>query len=454
MTHPNPHGAIPTPNHLVWHRRERYGFVHFTQNTFTDKEWGFGDEDPAGFNPTALDCGQWVEAAKAGGLTALILTAKHHDGFCLWPTATTPHNISRSPFRGGKGDLVRELAEACRAGGIDFGLYCSPWDRNHAEYGRPGYVETYHAQWKELLTNYGPLCELWFDGANGGDGYYGGAREKRSIDAQVYYRFEELWAECRRLQPGALLFSDGGPGLRWCGNESGFSGFTSWCKVNPAGAFPGKVDDHSRLPLGEADGTIWRPVEVDVSIRPGWFFHPHERPRTGEELFNIWLSSVGQNAGMLLNLAPDRRGLIPSEDLVSLNRFKHLVDAFTAVDLARGKPVEATSTAFGSPAHAVDGNPETYWAAGETSAVLTIDFGTEERLAGIRLEEAIQFGQRVEAFSVEMRMWNTWTEVFRGTTIGAQRIVKFNQARGRQVRVKILGAQAPAVLREVRVYGG
>ena len=214
MTTPTIHGPVPSPRQIAWHRRELYGFIHFTQNTFTDKEWGYGDEDPAGFNPTELDCQQWVAAAKAGGLTALILTAKHHDGFCLWPTATSTHNVSRSPFRGGQGDVVRELSDACRAGGIGFGLYCSPWDRNHAAYGRPDYVDVYHAQWRELLTHYGPLCEIWFDGANGGDGYYGGAREKRSIDAKTYYRFDELWALCRKLQPDAVMFSDGGPDVR------------------------------------------------------------------------------------------------------------------------------------------------------------------------------------------------------------------------------------------------
>lgn len=453
QTPPLPHGPTPNPAQLAWHRRQLYGFIHFTQNTFSDREWGFGDEDPAAFNPTELDCHQWVEAAKIGGLKALVLTAKHHDGFCLWPTATTTHNISRSPFRNGKGDLVRELAGACRDGGLEFGLYCSPWDRNHPEYGRPGYVEVFHAQWKELLSNYGPLCELWFDGANGGDGFYGGAREKRAIDARSYYRMEELWETCATLQPQAVRFSDGGPDIRWCGNESGYNGFTSWCKVDPKGVAPGLVDNHDRLPLGEAEGTVWRPVEVDVSIRPGWFYHPHERPRSGEELFNIWLSSVGQNAGLILNLAPDRRGLVPAEDLAALNQFKHRVASFTGVNLAPSAARDTSATAAGTPGALVDGQADTYWAAQDPLATITLDLGEATYLGGIRIDEAIVFGQRVTAFTVETQMWQSWTEVFRGTTIGAQRIIRFNQVQARKIRVRVLDTQNAPVFSTIEVYG-
>jgi alpha-L-fucosidase len=449
---PTPYGPTPSPHQLAWHRREQYGFIHFTQNTFTGREWGLGDEDPATFNPTALDCRQWVAAAKAGGLKALILTAKHHDGFCLWPTATTSHSVAHSPFRGGKGDLVREFVAACRDGGIGAGLYCSPWDRNHAAYGTPEYVQVYHAQWRELLSNYGPLVELWFDGANGGEGYYGGAREKRTIDAFTYYRFDELWAECRRLQPEAVMFSDAGPDIRWCGNERGFNSVTSWCRIHPEGIAPGKVDDLSRLPLGEVDGVRWSPAEVDVSIRPGWFFHANERPRSVEELFHIWLASVGRNAGLNLNLTPDQRGLIPDEDVAVLHQFRHRVEAFTALDLAVGRTIEASSTAAGSPAALLDGSRETYWAAAAPTAEVTIDFGQQVRIGGIRLEEAIQFGQRVAAFQVQMRVFNVWLDVANGTTIGAQRILRLEQAVGDQLRVRILSSCANPILARLNVY--
>ncbi len=447
MPLPVPHGPVPSPRQLAWHRRERYGFVHFTVNTFTDREWGYGDEAESVFAPEALDCAQWVAAAKAGGLTGLILTAKHHDGFCLWPTATSPHNISRSPFRGGSGDVVREFVDACRAGGIACGLYCSPWDRNHAAYGTPAYTDVFHAQWRELLSNYGPLCELWFDGANGGDGYYGGAREKRAIDNRTYYRFDELWAMCRQLQPEACLFSDAGPDLRWCGNEGGFTSATCWAKVRPEGFAPGKVDSQQRLVEGDADGSVWRPSEVDVSLRPGWFWHQHERARSGDNLFDVWLASVGRGASMNLNLTPDRRGLIPATDIVELARFNGLVEAFTAVDLARSRAAAGQESL-------TDGDPDTWWAAPTETAEVVVELGSRTDLGGIRIEEAIRFGQRVSAFTVEARSWGAWYEIARGTTIGAQRILQTGQISAEAVRLRILASQAPAVLARLMVYAG
>ena len=445
MQPPLIHGPVPSPRQVAWHRREIYGFVHFTVNTFTDKEWGYGDEDPSSFNPTELDCHQWVAAARAGGLSALILTAKHHDGFCLWPTATTPHNVSRSPFRHGKGDVVRELSDACRDGGIGLGLYCSPWDRSHPAYGFPEYVDVYHAQWRELLTRYGPLCELWFDGANGGDGFYGGAREKRSIHAESYYRFDELWAMCRELQPEAVMFSAAGPDIRWCGNESGFNGTTCWARVDPEGFTPGSTADPQRLIVGDPTGSLWRPVEVDVSIRPGWFWHPSERARSGENLFNCWLASVGRGAGLNLNMPPDRRGLIPAADVVELRRFRSLVETFTAVDLARGRGT-------GELAPLTDGSRETWWAAEECVAEIVIGLGQHAELAGIRIEEAIAFGQRVESFAVDVGLGGWWFEVARGTTVGAQRIFDLKPASADAIRIRIIASQAPPVLSRVMVY--
>ena len=445
MSSPQPHGAVPSPAQLAWHRRELYGFIHFTVNTFTDREWGYGDEREELFNPSELDCAQWVAAAKAGGLGALILTAKHHDGFCLWPSATTAHSVARSPFRNGHGDVVRELADACRAGGIGLGIYCSPWDRNHAEYGRPAYVDAFHAQWRELLTGYGPLCELWFDGANGGDGYYGGARETRRIDARSYYRFDELWAMCREHQPDAVAFSDAGPDIRWCGNESGFVGTTCWAKVRPVGFAPGMVDDMQRLAEGDPDGIVWRPAEVDVSIRPGWFWHPNERPHGDDTLFAMWLASVGRGAGMLLNLTPDRRGLIPESDVLALRRLRARIEAFEAIDVLRGR-------GEGPLAALTDDDPDTWWAAPERITEIVLEFGRRVDVGGIRLEEAIRFGQRIEDFAVDLRFGSHWYEHTRGTTIGAQRIIPVSPARGDALRLRILASQAPAVLRGIKAY--
>lgn len=447
-------GPVPSPRQLAWHQRELYGFIHFTMNTFTGLEWGYGDEDPARFAPSALDCSQWVAAAKAGGLKALILTAKHHDGFCLWPTDTTTHSVKRSPWRGGTGDVVAELAAACRTGGLEFGLYCSPWDRNHAGYGTPDYVKTYHAQFHELLTRYGDLCEIWFDGANGGDGYYGGAREKRSIDRSNYYRFPELWAECHRLQPNAVLFSDAGPDIRWVGNERGIAGFTNWAIQRPEGIAPGQVDSLTRLAQGDADGTVWRPSECDVSIRPGWFWHEEEKPKTADQLFGLWLASVGHGSPLLLNLTPDRRGLIPDADIAELTGFKQRVDAFTATDLARGQKVIVDRPGAGDPSALVDGRTDTWWATSGTTGWIEIEFPKDLTIGGVRLEEAIAFGQRVESFIIESEYGDGWTELAHGTTIGAQRILRLPPVHTRRLRVRITGSKAAPVLRRFSVYAG
>ena len=453
---PAAHGPVPHARQLATHRRGMYGFVHFTMNTFTDREWGFGDEDPATFNPTALIAHQWVAAAKAGGLKGLILTAKHHDGFCLWPTATTTHHIGASPFRGGHGDVVAEFAAACRAGGLEVGLYCSPWDRNHPAYGTPAYVDVYHAQVKELLTRYGELFEFWFDGANGGDGWYGGAKETRKIDNRTYYRFPELWAECHRLQPNAVLFSDAGPDIRWCGNERGVTSTTNWAKVRPEGFAPGLVDDMERLAHGDADGTVWRGVEVDFSIRPGWFWHHTEQPKSGAELFGLWLSSYGRGATFLLNLTPDRRGLIPNEDVAALADFQARVAAFTAVDVALGKTVTTDDARAGHPGSLlVDGDANTAWATtdGRTTASASVDFGAEERIAGVRVDELITLGQRVESFAIDV--WHGhWLEVHRGTTIGAQRIIAIPPNRTGRLRLRILASQACPVISRLSVFAG
>ena len=314
---PRPAGAVPSARQLAWHELEFYGFIHFSINTFTDREWGYGDEPESAFNPTALDVKQWVRVAKDAGMKGLILTAKHHDGFTLWPSRHTEHSIRKSPWRGGKGDLVGELARACAAAGLKFGLYLSPWDRNHADYGRPEYLAYYRAQLRELMTQYGPLFEVWFDGANGGDGYYGGARERRKIDGATYYDWANTWSIVRELQPNAVMFSDAGPDIRWVGNERGVAFETSWNPINLQGIYPGHPD-YTKVAAGQADGTDWVPPEVDVSIRPGWFYHPAEdgRVKTVEKLVEIYEQSVGRGSNLLLNIPPDRRGLIPLRSIL------------------------------------------------------------------------------------------------------------------------------------------
>ena len=456
---PAPHGPLPSLRQLHWHAMEFYGFIHFSVNTFTDREWGYGDESPSVFHPSALDARQWARVAQDAGMRGLILTAKHHDGFCLWPSQWTDHSVKSSPWKEGTGDVLREFSEACREVGLKVGLYLSPWDRHHPEYGRPQYIDYYRRQLDELLTQYGELFEIWFDGANGGDGYYGGARETRTIDQHHYYGFPELWEMVRRRQPQAILFSDAGPDIRWIGNEGGQASHTCWARMFPDGIAPGKVDDPNRLGWGEPDGTIWRPAEVDVSLRPGWFYHPEEHPKTLQQLLDIYLASIGRGTSLLLNLSPDRRGLIPEEDVARLVEFRQVRDAMFANDLARGKPATASHVRGNDPrfaaSHATDGNPESYWAVDDDicEASITVELPEAVPVNHLRIEEYIPLGQRIEFFSIEVRFWQgQWLEVAVGTTIGPQRIVSFPTIKADQIRLHIRKAQACPLIRQIAVY--
>jgi len=458
MTELLPYGPVPSPRQLRWHEMEFYGFMHFTVDTFTDLEWGYGDESPAVFNPTALDARQWAQTARDAGMSGLILTAKHHDGFCLWPSKYTAHSVKNSPWKAGRGDVVRELADACQEYGLRLGLYLSPWDRNHAEYGRPAYVEYYRNQLTELLTQYGELFEVWFDGANGGDGYYGGTRETRTIDRRSYYNFPALWELVRQHQPQANMFSDAGPDIRWVGNEAGYASHTCWGKIKPEGIFPGEVDNPERLGWGESDGTVWRPAEVDVSLRPGWFYHPHEQPRTLEELLAIYFASIGHGGNLLLNLPPDRRGLIPDEDCRRLQEFRRALDEIFITDFAAGMPATATQVRGNDPAfaaaHLTDGLPDTFWTVDDEirDAAVTVEFAQPARVNCLRVEEYLPLGQRVESFAVDVNLWGQWLEVAVGTTIGPRRLLRFPAVTTGAVRLRILRAQACPVLKRLSVY--
>jgi len=296
-------GAIPSARQLPWHEMEYYAFIHFNMNTFTDMEWGTGGEDPVLFNPTELDVNQWVKVIKDAGMKGVIITAKHHDGFCLWPSKYTEHSVKNSPWKNGKGDVIKELSEACHKAGLKFGVYLSPWDRNHAEYGREAYVTYFHNQLRELLTNYGEIFEVWFDGANGGSGYYGGANETRTIDAHTYYQWDKTFAIVRELQPNATIFGDEGPDIRWIGNEKGFGTPTNWNPFTSNPSLQGKDRLH-HLGEGDENGVNWIPAEADVSIRPGWYYHAREdhQVRPLEKMVDIYYASVGRGYNLLLNL--------------------------------------------------------------------------------------------------------------------------------------------------------
>jgi alpha-L-fucosidase len=458
---PEPVYPIPNACQLKWQDLELYAFIHFTTNTFTDKEWGYGDEDPAIFNPTELDVEQWVTTIKEAGLKGIILTTKHHDGFCLWQSKFNDHNISKSPYKNGKGDLVKEVSEACRKQGLLFGVYLSPWDRNFADYGKQEYIDYYRNQLKELITGYGPFFEIWFDGANGGDGYYGGAREKRKIDGKTYYDWFNTHKIVRELNPEAMLFSDAGPDIRWCGNEQGFAGKTNWCCITKDTLYAGKPNIEKLLNEGAEDGASWAPAEVDVSIRPGWFYHKNQDSlvRTPENLFKIYLETVGRGANLLLNIPPDRRGLIHENDVKTLKEWKALLDKTFATNLAAGAKATADKwrgkSKLYAAANVTDGNNETYWCTDDsvTAGSIEIEFNKPEKIKYILIREFINLGQRIKSFDIEAFDSQAWKKIAEGTTIGHKRILALEEeTETSKIRLNIRDSKACPLISNIEVY--
>lgn len=456
---PKPYGPVPSTRQLRWHELEFYGFLHFTVNTFTDKEWGYGDESPAVFNPTDFSAEQIVTTAQAAGMKGLILTAKHHDGFCLWPSKYTEHSVKHSPWRNGHGDIVKEISQACRRHGLKFGIYLSPWDRNHKDYGKPEYLTYYRNQLRELLTNYGPVFEVFLDGANGGDGYYGGARETRRIDRETYYDWQTTWNLIRKLQPNANIFSDAGPDVRWVGNERGIAGETCWATLNRHDFVPGRADE-SRLNRGDRPGTDWVPAECDVSIRPGWFYHEKEdsKVRTAQNLVDLYFASVGRGGSFLLNLPVDRRGRIHENDVKSLVEFRKRLDATFTTDLATGAQAIA-SNARGNirrfaAANAIDDDRSTYWTVNDDvhNPDITIDLGSSRTFNVVRLREYLPLGQRVEAFAIDQWRNGGWQQFAAGTSVGNCRLMRTELITTTKVRVRITRAAAAPAISEIGVF--
>jgi len=400
---------LPSPAQLAWQRAELALFVHFGINTFTDREWGDGTEDPGLFDPPALDARQWARAARAGGFRTMVLTAKHHDGFCLWPTRTTRHSVASSPWRGGEGNLVREFADACRAEGLGVGLYLSPWDRHEPSYGdSPRYNDLYCDQLTELLTGYGPLVEVWFDGANGE-----GPNGRRQV-----YDWPRYHGLIRRHQPDALIFSDAGPDIRWIGNERGEAGDPNWCTVDPAAVpFPGAEGEAviAMLQHGDPEGAVWRPGEADVSIRPGWFWHPAEdaRVRTGAQLMDLYFSSVGRNANLLLNVPPTRAGLLHETDVRALAEFGSRRASLHGSDVAGG------AATWSGPAS------------------LELQLIRPSAFDVVSIGEAIEQGQRVAAWGFDAWDGSRWRELARGSTIGQRRLVRVPLTETDRVRLRV-----------------
>jgi len=454
---PMPFGPVPTENQVKWQQMEYYAFVHLSVNTYTDMAWGNGNEDPKIFNPAKLDCRQWARICKDAGMKGIILTAKHHSGFCLWPSKYTEYSVKNSPWKNGKGDIVREMSDACKEYGLKFGVYLSPWDRNHPDYGKPEYITYFRNQLRELLTNYGDVFEVWFDGANGGTGYYGGANENRKIDRTTYYDWKNTYSLVRSLQPNIVIWNDGGnrADLRWVGTESGYVGETNWSLLDSTGDVPEQM-----LRYGLESGNKWVPGEVNTSIRPEWFYHKKEdnKVKTLPQLMDIYYNSIGRNATLLLNFPIMPNGLIhPNDEKVVLAFAKEIKKAFAA-NLAKGAEAAASNvrekaSRFGAD-KAIDKDKETYWTTddGAMNASLTLNFAKPLSFNRFLVQEYIPLGQRVKSFTIDAWINSEWKQIAKETTIGYKRILRFPTVIATKLRLNITDAKNCPLISNIEIY--
>ncbi len=444
--HIQPVLPVPTEKQLKWQEKEFYLFMHFGPNTFTDKEWGDGKEDPNVFNPTDLDCVQWARIAKKAGAKGIIITAKHHDGFCLWPSKFSTHTVRESKWRNGKGDVIKELAAACKQEGIEMGVYISPWDRNHPAYGTAAYNDVYLSTMKELLTGYGKYFELWWDGANGE-----GPNGKKQV-----YDFKRFQDSVFKWQPQLIVFSDIGPSVRWIGNERGIIGNTNWSLLDTAGFKRGHgAPPNDTLNQGNRNGKNWIPAEADVSIRPGWFYRASEdsKVKSPQTLFNIYLKSVGNGGNLLLNVPPDTRGKIADADSASLMGFLQLRNQAFQHDLLEGASISTNAGDEKQLKHLTDHNIQTYWIAHRVDdAQLEFRLPNKTLVNTLVLEEMIRYGQRVAAFTIELYQNGQYEKVFTGTTIGRKKIASFEGKETDRIRITAQEAKAAPVLRSIAAY--
>lgn len=450
-------GPIPNENQMSWQEMEYYAFVHLSVNTYTDMAWGFGNEPASIFNPKNLDCRQWARIAKEAGMKGIIITAKHHSGFCLWPSEYTEYSVKNSPWKNGKGDIVREMADACKEYGLKLGIYLSPWDRNHPDYGKPEYISYFRNQLKELLTNYGEIFEVWFDGANGGDGYYGGANETRRIDRDTYYDWSNTYKMVRELQPKIVIWNDNGDraDLRWVGTEAGYVGKTNWSLLNAKG----KVTE-DMLRHGLENGDSWVPGEVNTSIRPEWFYHKREdtKVKSLSELMTIYYNSIGRNGTLLLNFPIMPNGLIHEKDEKAVLEFAQEIKKVFASNLAGKAKIEASNTRddnlkFGA-ANVLDADENTYWATADQvkSASLIISFDKPTIFNRFLVQEYIKLGQRVKSFKLEAYINQEWKELASETTIGYKRILCLPTVETTKIRFTILDAKSNPVISNIGIY--
>jgi alpha-L-fucosidase len=421
----------PSARQLAWQQRELTMFAHFTVNTFTDKEWGEGNESPKIFNPTLFDANQWAKAAKDGGFKMIILTAKHHDGFCLWPSKYTEHSVKNSPWMAGKGDMVKEVAEACKKFGLKFGVYLSPWDRHEASYGTANYNQYYRNQLTELMSNYGEIAEVWFDGAKGENA------------KDMSYDFESYWKIVRTLQPNAVLFSDIGPDVRWVGNEQGIAGETCWSNINMEGMKIG-TSETKRLNEGNQNGKTFLPAESDVSIRKGWFFHESENNtvKTPKQLVDLYYKSVGRNSLFLLNIPPNKQGLLADTDVASIKEFKQILNETFAKNLLPKNYLNGPL---------IDKNLATAKAL-KASESLIIDLDKSQAFDRIALQENIAEGQMAAEVLLEFWDGSAWKEMAKTSTIGHKRLLKIKSTNTDKIRITINKAIGTVQLAELGLY--
>ena len=456
---PKPWGTLPTKQQVNWQRLEYYGFIHFGLNTFTGREWGYGDEKAQLFNPSHFDADKAIMALKDGGMKGMIYTAKHHDGWCAWPSKMTKHNISASPYKNGKGDMVAEFSKACADNGMLFGTYLSPWDRNHAKYGQKGYLRAYYGQIKELLTNYSPVFEIWFDGANGGDGYYGGKREHRSIGhAESYYNFERIVKMIRKMQPNCIVWGAGTHGdARWGGSEKGHVNYPHWPTMKSGAG-------ERNTAHGDVNASRWVPAEGDTPINhAGWFWHKGQenRVKSPEALLKVWFESVGRGANLLVNVALNDKGQFCPADINSLNGFKALRDDLYAKDYALGAKVVAVSelrkdkpALFGAEL-LFDDEIESYWSTnnGTKEGFVEAKLAQPSLVDVVRIREQIRLGQRVRGWAFDIKVNGEWREVAKGESIGNQVMMRFeNKQPITDIRLRITSAQAAPTISEISLF--
>ena len=444
---------IPSDRQKIWQEMEYYAFIHFNMNTFTNKEWGYGDESPSTFNPTSLDTDQWAEVIKNSGMKGIIITAKHHDGFALWPSNYTSHSVKNSTWKNGEGDLIKDLEKSCRKFGLKLGIYLSPWDRNHPDYGTKKYISYFRNQLTELLTNYGEIFEVWFDGANGGSGFYGGTNEIRKVDKKTYYDWENTHKIIRELQPNAVIFSDAGPDIRWVGNEKGYANKTTWSNIYKDSVYGG-MPDYYKFSSGQENGSHFIPTETDVSIRPGWYYHPEEddKVKSLKKLIDIYFNSVGLNSSLLLNIPVDTRGLIHENDTKRLYELNNYIrNTFSNNFLMESKMY------FNDTSHPINkliDNKISTMCPFKTKLNNVIEISlNENKIVDIfKISENINLGQRVKKFRLQALVDDIWVTIEEGTTIGSKRLIKFDPIDIKKLKFTIIDSKDIPMISEIGIY--